>query len=832
MERSSRQRRHHDQTPALGLRQLWRPEDDHQAVTREAITKIIQSFTPFELETSEKDDPFLSLRASLKEATKNYTPEKAISKPISVSQSVVDFCNAAQQRRKKAMIKSPAQEILERPIEDPCRHFIQPMETMLTSKAIKKTIDLSRGKGILPSKLSQFRVGGKGEFAILEKVVIPPMEEQTDHFKLLKWQMQCTDTEKQRITAMLEKRKEWLKPQMDIAKGATADHPLLAKQLAAGEEIFKSISQTEDQPMLQAWQCESQLANPDDLSNVADLSCPRIPAHGSMTHNDHDKIVNKGYIGKDLDMSIKPEGMIGNMTLDEIAPSYPSQQDRCHDPDNSNEILVPTPISSPTTGQLRTRWSLENNLMSPSLSVIQPLVATSTPGGDQDWDESTESVFKEYLNPSAFRQSPEIEHQVGVAEREILDLHSRYSINGQLESTGEPDVPRKLQPVRRRVIPPQEIAPKQGDEPRSHIIPQKRGSDPVQEYRHGRGPSARITQSLQGLINNHIGRTNTEGGKLASNNYGEAANPFTLDGLLDLSQRQDLKSIQHESQSTRPSPKTGNEMSSDWTGNSSVRNPRWYSNACRPNPQKSETPLPILVAMSVLQNLPFFRALKTEGFEIVEREKKMHNTDMVISPFTAMILRDIRTLAKTAMDLLQELKIAAQRFRRIVVVIECISYMAYEKDENISKKINPLNDSTIQAIERIRDLLPRALASAGGPVGEVELVFAYNGAKEVTRVIRWLIADDGRESRKVDHVRYKEIYEDRLWLSREPNERELQILTVEFELNIFCAWYALAHCGSLEGLIGMHDAQRKKSFDGVIGGDVVDRLNAVLAKHK
>ncbi|WWC70723.1 uncharacterized protein I206_104674 [Kwoniella pini CBS 10737] len=856
-------------------------EDDHRTVTKRETIESLERLQSVPLE--EEDNSLKSFRQSLEEASKIYTPEKVISKPQTVPKSVIDFCNAAQDRRKQAMIESPAEKILEKPIENPCHHFIQPMETMLTAKAIKKSHNLSQGKKVVPSKLSQ--LNGRGKFAIFEKLDIPPVPlKEMDTFKILKWQTTCTNDERQGILKMNSERTAQLEPYIEAAKGDTERLPILEAQYERAANLFKNMSQSVDPPMLPAWEYRSH------------CTAAIKPLHPETTVAPEEAAITVAEASDQIVEDIRATG--DSLCSPSISKS------RRREPDDSDEVLIPTPISSPTTGQLRTRWSIENDRISSSPQTVN-LPQLMKINRDQEWDESTESVFKEYLNPAAFcssihdMQQPQVNDEaarslawspIPAGHLPVINPFARSNHGSQSGPMSSPIAVSKVQPIRRRAVPaikgeiePPIVGhpPHVSEQPPSrrlnntgaHLhdrpplssaetdvpitsklpssVPNKRPLDATQEARATRPRSAYTTsQSLQDLLIKPAAQIRDTGSatpklKVVTANETKAikgekvsrdSRPFdlfSLEGLFSLAERDDLNKTTEELYGLRPRSQEEYRRQIDWTANSLVRNPVWYEDACNLSiPYDSKLP-PILIAISVLQKLPLFRALKKEGFTTVEKEKKMHSADMVISPATAIILQDLKSLPQHSMDLLQELKVTACKFERTIIIIECINYTACEKDPNAKNKSNPLSEDAMKAITQFKYFMPRALGSADGSTGEVEVIFSYNGAVEVARIIRWLIEDDRKRLKDIDSEGHQAVYEDRQWLTNEPNEEELELLTAQFGLNIFCAWYALNYSPSIHQLIeGMSDSERFKAFSGIFGTNVLDRFNEAIKQWK
>ncbi|WWD04832.1 hypothetical protein V865_002903 [Kwoniella europaea PYCC6329] len=313
-------------------------------------------------------------------------------------------------------------------------------------------------------------------------------------------------------------------------------------------------------------------------------------------------------------------------------------------------------------------------------------------------------------------------------------------------------------------------------------------------------------------------------------------NMFSLDGYLALHQRNDLISKSgkkyHESKKDEIDKRLEEEERTQWMSDPCIKNPKWYNNAIEnPTNTPSEGPFPILVAMSIFQNLPLVRALRSEGFLLVERENKMHSVDIVLSPTTAVLVQDLAKLSYGYEQLLKDVKDSCTKFKKVIVVFETISFAKSEKDSEFKKKINPLTTDAPQGLATFRRLLPIALNSVKETIGTVEMVFAYDGASQVAKNLMWLMDDEGKKTLKKDKKGYQDVYGDRKWLQDEPDEQELELLMTHFGLNIFCAWYATSRYGTAERVItGMDDVERKKAFELVFGETAVERFNEEIAK--
>ncbi|WWC88710.1 uncharacterized protein L201_003623 [Kwoniella dendrophila CBS 6074] len=349
-----------------------------------------------------------------------------------------------------------------------------------------------------------------------------------------------------------------------------------------------------------------------------------------------------------------------------------------------------------------------------------------------------------------------------------------------------------------------------------------------------------IPQSLESIVQNSIPTKTIDNTRKSTPRKKGSARPpelsdfFSLNGYFDLQQRKDLISKpepypQHRNVS-RSSPEDGGI---DWTTDPCIKNPKWYRQASTFSSIPHEQPIPILATMTVLQNIPVARALQMEGFVLVEQEKKMHSTDIVLSQSTAIMLRDLSKLPREQDDLIQEFKNAAKNFKRVIVIFETIAYSASAKFKDAKKNKDPLDHQVRTALAAIKRLTPIALNSVGGFVGQVESVFAYDGAEEVAKVLGWLFEEDAKALSKKNKKAYKRLYGDRKWLEEEPVQEDLDLLTTHFGLNIFCAWYALVQYGSTKHIIiEMDDEARRKAFGSMFGDTILDRLNEIIQNKK
>ncbi|WVQ65816.1 uncharacterized protein L199_003994 [Kwoniella botswanensis] len=317
-----------------------------------------------------------------------------------------------------------------------------------------------------------------------------------------------------------------------------------------------------------------------------------------------------------------------------------------------------------------------------------------------------------------------------------------------------------------------------------------------------------------------------------------APNMFSLDGYLALHQRNDLLSKSgkkyHESKKDEIDKRLEEEERTQWMSDPCIKNPKWYNNAIEhPTNTPREGSFPILVAMSIFQNLPLIRALRSEGFLLVERENKMHSVDMVLSPAIAVLVQDLAKLSYGYEQLLKDVKDSCTKFKKVIVIFETISFAKSEKDPESKIKVNPPTTDAPQGLATLRRLLPIALNSVRETIGSVELVFAYDGASQVAKNLMWLMDDAGKKTLKKDKKGYQDVYGDRKWLEDEPDEQELELLMTHFGLNIFCAWYATSRYGTAQRVVtGMDDVQRKKAFEHVFGETAVERFNEEIAKKE
>ncbi|WWC96069.1 hypothetical protein V866_002936 [Kwoniella sp. B9012] len=382
------------------------------------------------------------------------------------------------------------------------------------------------------------------------------------------------------------------------------------------------------------------------------------------------------------------------------------------------------------------------------------------------------------------------------------------------------------------------------------VIPHKRttpSSTSADQQRATKQLAATNDLSLKDIVLAHKASSDNrdkKGKKKASksDSFKRPCNPnmFSLDGYLALHQRNDLVNKSgkkdHESKKDEIDKRLEEEEEerTQWMSDPCIKNPKWYENATEhPTNTPREGRFPILVAMSIFQNLPLVRALRSEGFLLVEREDKMHSVDIVLSPTTAILIQDLAKLSYGYEQLLKDVKDSCTKFKKVIVIFETISFAKSEKDPESKKKINPLTTDAPQGLATFRRLLPIALNSVGETTGNVEMIFAYDGASQVAKNLMWLMDDEGKKALKKDRKGYQDVYGDRKWLGNEPDEQELELLMTHFGLNICCAWYATSRYGTAQRVItGMNDVERKKAFQHVFGETAVERFNEEIAKKE
>ncbi|WVF69146.1 hypothetical protein IAT40_003920 [Kwoniella sp. CBS 6097] len=317
------------------------------------------------------------------------------------------------------------------------------------------------------------------------------------------------------------------------------------------------------------------------------------------------------------------------------------------------------------------------------------------------------------------------------------------------------------------------------------------------------------------------------------------ADPHTLDGHLILRGRSDL--VDQDKPASQPCdlPPVEEEEIEDWRSNKDIQNPKWYLESSSATFAPHDPPFPILIASTVLQNIALMRATREEGFDLVERENKMEETDIVLSATTAVLIHDFSELGHTHDKLFQDLKAAAGFYKRVILVFEMQPFLAADHNyrHSVGEKIasSPLSSDAMRGLKTLKKAYGFAFKSTKSIIGDIEIIYACNGAAEVARALSHVVREEGEQAGPcMEERHWNEMWGARDWLVREqPEDWQIGDLIAHFGLNTFCAVYAHYRSeGNIEYIEELSDGERRDEFEAVFGRIIMDRFNQRIKEKK
>ncbi|WRT67814.1 uncharacterized protein IL334_004788 [Kwoniella shivajii] len=876
------------------LRHSKEPGDDYMVWTERQTKEILSDIKPFDLSThptipdSNGGDPSIPSRESLNSATGNLDPYKLYPKVLEIPESCKDFMVDVAKKRKNAMHRSPAEQLLSTPIGSPFSFNMRPKETILTIRAIKKTHDLTKGKKALPSTFNQ--INGKMSRLIWHtlpnEIPEPKKVNETDALKLRPTYTSQTIND---VRNLHQKRTAARTPFLQLNKCELKEHPTLTKWDQDSREMFEELArQTNKKDFLpytlpikaqeaydSAHQNHQTQVIAEDLQEMEQENC---------------SYMEEDFRPEDVDQYERDTGHTDNSI------HYDNRQAL----DNNDE---PTQTELP--------WQAENshsggeseiNGYQQSYEEHQHYV-NQLPNnyyelpfdpqiGAGQWYDSAEDAFRAYSNAPAFHERHPTEEEHAFVQYPVNEsLHEKLDLDewdrlrsptdtptGEIVDEWEPfDESRDWQrsPEAIPVQPPidfwrpedEEVSyqfrPLDNDDPNprsfgtsygptiaavtvndAYGVPESQSHHYTPKRQYTPEPSTnlpfkRVRQSLkddtiglslEDVLKNRLSDDFMNLQSAVSSSL-KCPNPFTLDGFLDLKQKPDLIKASKSDPVLRKQIIPLPEVKKDWTADPAIRNPEWYSTANDRSQSRQQNPLPILVAMPVLQNIPLVRTLRREGFELIERIERMNSTDIIISPSTSLILQELAFISGHRSFLATALTDASKHFDRVIVVFETISFSASERSLDAKLNVDPLNREVKQGLDGLKRDIHTIFKNWNGPRGKVELVFAYDGAEYLVRALQSLLDEEGKGVRKKDKKAYKDIFGPRYWFHIEPLETDLQTLNTHFGLNTFRAWYALSKYGNLNRLVTeIDDEERREAFENVFGQVVTAGFNEAIAE--
>jgi hypothetical protein len=210
-----------------------------------------------------------------------------------------------------------------------------------------------------------------------------------------------------------------------------------------------------------------------------------------------------------------------------------------------------------------------------------------------------------------------------------------------------------------------------------------------------------------------------------------------------------------------------------WLTNASIKNPAWYSTATGRSLIKPKT-RNVLGSMRLMQDRPLLRGLAQHGMNIIERDTSLQEADLVMSPMTAVLFRNLTSFTNAGQEnqqLVNSLKIAAAFFKRVIVVLFTVPYAAFDKPDTDGRSphdVDPLSQTVVEGLGALRRKVAVGIQRDGMRIiGEVEFVFASHGAAEVGKVLRVLMDEDEDVQRSVGDGRADRMVGARTWLEQD-----------------------------------------------------------------
>lgn len=259
----------------------------------------------------------------------------------------------------------------------------------------------------------------------------------------------------------------------------------------------------------------------------------------------------------------------------------------------------------------------------------------------------------------------------------------------------------------------------------------------------------------------------------------------TIKGFLHLQKLDHLISQEQEPTYNFPSdqnfsPIFEEEEPRDWRLDPLLTNPEWFIQTSALQQQSFEAPMPVMAAVSLFQNRPLIRMLESRGFYLLDSFPSLQGADLVISPTIALVFRPLSSLPDIHVELLEELKLAATFYQRVILVFETISYAASERYAVESSNSNPLGTNIIHALGSL-NRGKKAAWSMNDIIGELDIVFASKGAGEIVdSMSKVLREDEGRLRENMGEEGYLQ-YKGREWIGYEPIVGEKPTLRLYFD---------------------------------------------------
>ncbi|WVQ73213.1 hypothetical protein IAR50_002779 [Cryptococcus sp. DSM 104548] len=315
-----------------------------------------------------------------------------------------------------------------------------------------------------------------------------------------------------------------------------------------------------------------------------------------------------------------------------------------------------------------------------------------------------------------------------------------------------------------------------------------------------------------------------------------ATDPSTLSGFLRL---QNLGHLAEQEPEVVYRPAAGQELpaiyeedeeveSVDWRVNPEILNPAWYSRASQRDVQPYTDPVSVFAKVDLFQNRHLVKALESQNFYLFD-STDLQGADLVLSPSTALMFRSLQSLPDTHVQLLEQLKETATFYHHVVLVFETISFAAAEGHGDARKNISSLGVEILHALGSLKRGRKAAWQGNLNIIGQVEFVFACEGANEVVKGVMAMLESDETALRDRMGEEEYQYYGGREWMQYEPIPEHEATMIDTFGINTYSARYAAARHGGAKRLAYEMLAEERLLLLGPIWGeDVVMRFNAVF----
>jgi hypothetical protein len=194
----------------------------------------------------------------------------------------------------------------------------------------------------------------------------------------------------------------------------------------------------------------------------------------------------------------------------------------------------------------------------------------------------------------------------------------------------------------------------------------------------------------------------------------------------------DHKAVEKQKKTVPPAIESPKQS---WRLNTAIKNPPWYTKALA-IPTKNDASIAVLCGERILQDRVLRRRLSESGFDLVERDGRIQEADLVLSGTTAVLFRKLMDVLEDLKPLIQSLRIAATYFKRVILIFEVIRFASAEKKEEAAA-VDPLGPPIIKALPTLkRGIAVECGVDGKEVIGDIDIVYAANGAEEVASVLK------------------------------------------------------------------------------------------------